>query len=467
MSPSNPPSPLSNDGLRYLAQELEILTQLSALDPDNFVNHTDPVAAVPIIGRFRSMALGRLRNPHLPAPDPSIAARLRTERDEARAQNNVLQGQVRTLENERTPMMAEGARLTEQVTTLNETIQELQSDNNAYQERTNALQNDLRHERENLLALRSADANAQPAPPPISFPVPDPERYDGHHEKLPLFKSHLMIKLQGDDARFPTEQPKLRYTMGLLQGNSFAQIQPYILETTIDFTNVTALLNVLEAAFGDPDRTGTAERKLETLKQAKCDFSTYYAEFTHLVANTQWNDAAKKTTLSRGLSNEMKDALALADQVPEAYGEFSSYLQRLDNRIRAREAERKGRPPSRAPAPKTPVVPVQSTATSTHPGPMDLSAFRPRLSPEKRHRRIQQNICHYCGGQNHVARFCPNKPRNPLRGNVAYFTPAPAFPTPPASVTSSLPAYSRPPSPKPESAPSSAPSWRKTSGPMC
>ena len=319
MSRSNTPTPLSNDGLRYTAQELEILTQLSTLDTDNFVNHTDPTAAVPDFAGFHTMALGILRNSDLPAPDPSIDTRLRTERDEARARNNVLQVQVRTLENERTPMMAEGTRLTEQVATLNETVQKLQSDNTAYQERINALQGDLRHERENLVALRNAIANAQPAPPPASFPVPDPERYDGNHEKLPLFKSHLPMKFQGDDAQFPTEQHKLRYTVGLLEGNAFAQIQPYILETTINFTNVMALLNVLKAAFGDPDRTGTAERKLESLKQTNRDISTYYAEFSRHVANTQWNDAAKKTTLSRGLSNKIKDALALADQVPEAY----------------------------------------------------------------------------------------------------------------------------------------------------
>ena len=160
----------------------EILTQLSTLDADNFVNHTDPTAAVPVVAGFRTMALGILRNPHLLAPDPSIATRLRTERDEARARNNVLQGQVRTLENEQTPMMAEGTRLTEQVASLNETIQELQSDNTAYQERINVLQGDLRHERENLVALCNAVANAQPAPPPASFPVPDPERYDRNRE---------------------------------------------------------------------------------------------------------------------------------------------------------------------------------------------------------------------------------------------------------------------------------------------
>ena len=234
-------SPLSDVGLRYLAQELEILTQLTTIAADNFVNHTDPSAAVPVVAGFRTMALGILRNPHLPAPDPSIATCLCTEHDKARAQNNVLQGQVPTLENERTPMMAEGTRLTEQVATLNEKIQELQSDNNAFQERINALQDDLRHERENLFSLRNAVANAQPAPPPASFPVSDPEHYDGIHKKPPLLRSHLLMRLQGDDARFPTEPHKLRYTVGLLQGNEFAQIQPYILETTIDFTNVTAL----------------------------------------------------------------------------------------------------------------------------------------------------------------------------------------------------------------------------------
>ena len=146
MSCANTPSPLSNDGLRYTAQELELLTHVSALDVDILVNHTDPAAAASVVSGFRTKALGIRRNPHLPAPDPSIATRLRAECDEARTRNNVLEGQVCTLENERTPMMAEGTRLTEQVVKLNETIQELQSDNNAYQGCANALQNDLRHE---------------------------------------------------------------------------------------------------------------------------------------------------------------------------------------------------------------------------------------------------------------------------------------------------------------------------------
>ena len=60
MSRANTPSPLFNDGLRYTAQELEILTRLSTLDVDAFVNHTDPAAAASVISGFRAMALGIL-----------------------------------------------------------------------------------------------------------------------------------------------------------------------------------------------------------------------------------------------------------------------------------------------------------------------------------------------------------------------------------------------------------------------
>ena len=77
MSRSNTASPLSNDGLRYTAQELEILTKLSTLDADNFVNQTDPVAAVPVVASFRAMALGILKThtsqPVTPALPPASA----------------------------------------------------------------------------------------------------------------------------------------------------------------------------------------------------------------------------------------------------------------------------------------------------------------------------------------------------------------------------------------------------------
>jgi hypothetical protein len=84
-------------------------------------------------------------------------------------------------------------------------------------------------------------------------------------------------------------------------------------------------------AFGDPDCVATAEQKQEVLKQTNGNFSTYYAEFQNYTTNVQWNNPAKHTALMRGLNNEIKDALAMSDNVPQQFQEFVAILQQLDN----------------------------------------------------------------------------------------------------------------------------------------
>jgi cytochrome c len=46
----------------------------------------------------------------------------------------------------------------------------------------------------------------------------------------------------------------------------------------------------------------------------------------------------------RGLNNEIMDALALSNKVPQQFQEFVAFLQWLNNQIRAQEAEMKGKP---------------------------------------------------------------------------------------------------------------------------
>ena len=196
MSCSNTPNtsePLSNDALRYTTRERDTLVNLSTLDIGVFLTSTAQDAANSVLQDLRLVAASLLGRPRVPLPDPNAMTRLRMERDQAREQ-------ARNLETTQATMLAEKNRLAERVTELEANVQDLRADNTAYQECINVLQNDLRHERENLVALRNAVANAQPAPTPASFPVPDPEQYDGNHEKLPLLKSHLLMKLQRDDA---------------------------------------------------------------------------------------------------------------------------------------------------------------------------------------------------------------------------------------------------------------------------
>jgi hypothetical protein len=193
---------------------------------------------------------------------------------------------------------------------------------------------------------------------------------------------------------------------------------------------VEALITILENAFGDPDRVRTAERNLQNLRQKNRNFSDYLADFPRYAAEVSWNDAAKRTSLYEGLSSELKDALVTME-TPDALDQYIVLLKRVDNKIRARAAERKGTSSTwrnttqtTTPTPKPAPPPATTTASGTQAGPMDLSAGRRRLSPAQREDRIRRGLCLYCGGAGHMARQCPNRPNN-LRVNAGTFLPAP------------------------------------------
>jgi len=68
-----------------------------------------------------------------------------------------------------------------------------------------------------------------------------------------------------------------------------------------------AFIQLREAAFGDPDRVATTDRKMRDIKQMNCEFSQYYTEFQVIAADLDWNPSALRNALRMGLSEEMKD----------------------------------------------------------------------------------------------------------------------------------------------------------------
>ena len=221
----------------------------------------------------------------------------------------------------------------ERINQLTRSLNDVVLESNAYQKCIDKLEAELQHERENNVFIRNS-AHPPPAPlVPQTMSIPDPERFRGTRDKLRTFRSHLLMKLQWDSHRFPSDQHRVRYTMRLLTDQAFTQIEPYIREDRIELASVTELLKVLEIAFGDPDCESTAERKLEVLKQANQEFSLDYAKFQHYAADVQWNESAKRTALTRGLSTEIKDALVLTSDIPSKFSEYTTFLHQEKQKL--------------------------------------------------------------------------------------------------------------------------------------
>jgi hypothetical protein len=192
---------------------------------------------------------------------------------------------------------------------------ELRSLNEAYQSRIVALQDELSQDRDTIAAL-----NAVARRPTVDYTwkhqqsIPDPPCFDGTRARLRPFLAQLRMKVAGDGHRFTDALNQIRYAAGLLEGLVLDQILPLIKDdNSISLPDLKDFCQLLENAFGDPDRRATAERQLERLRQANREYILYYADFQLLIADVEWNDGAKRHSLMRGLSTELKDFLVTVD----------------------------------------------------------------------------------------------------------------------------------------------------------
>ena len=264
--------------------------------------------------------------------------------------------------------------------------------------------------------------------------APDP--FSGNRGEYQTFKAQLSSKLAGDAHKFRSEQHRLQYMANLLRGNAYKMVLPYIQRDRIDLATTDELWEVLDGAYEDPDRKGTAKRELENLKQANREFSVYFADFQRLMAELRWDDDARKTALYRGLSEEMKDLL-LSYSPPEEWNQYTHLLQELDSKIRARSAEKKRKGPTSitrpnpAPAPQpnpAPVIPVSQRTTANPewhgPAPMDLSAGHREAERQRQYaERRAAGLCTSCGLPGHFRAECPRRKRasggTPVRASEA------------------------------------------------
>jgi hypothetical protein len=195
---------------------------------------------------------------------------------------------------------------------------------------------DLRTQLANALTLA---ARAVPAAPQTledrgkKFPD-SPDLAGSDRTQLRGWIAQLRMVIQHKPASFPDEQSKMRYAFNRLRGIALGQILPHVREDgTIGLEDLPAFIQLLEAAFGDPDPVATAKRIMREVKQKNREFSQYYAEFQVIAADLDWNPSALRNALRMGPSEEMKDSFTYSD-MPEELPAFVTVYQKRDNQIR-------------------------------------------------------------------------------------------------------------------------------------
>jgi len=100
---------------------------------------------------------------------------------------------------------------------------------------------------------------------------------------------------------FPDEQLKMRYAFNCLSRVALGQIVPHIRENGEKrLEDLPALMRLMQAVFGDPDRVATAKQKTRKIQQKNREFSQYYAEFRGIAADFDWNTSALRNALRMG-----------------------------------------------------------------------------------------------------------------------------------------------------------------------
>lgn len=264
---------------------------------------------------------------------------------------------------------------------------------------------------------------APPPMPPSSVReahVPDPDHYSGDMGKCGGFLLQCSLVFSQKPITYATDSSKIAFIMGLLKGKALDWATATWQNNLSIRNNFDTFESELKKVFDHPVQGKEAAKRLLSIHQGTRSVAEFSVEFRTLAAEAGWDNVALQSVFVNGLSEQLKDELALKDDEDNLDSLISTAIK-IDNRLRERRRERANRPSPvqrNAPPRNTASFPVPAPAPSS-PGHTSFSApedepmqlGRAKLTPTERLRRIKAGECIYCGQFGHFLASCPSRPK--------------------------------------------------------
>ena len=148
--------------------------------------------------------------------------------------------------------------------------------------------------------------------------------------------------------------------------------------------------------FAPHNSVETARDVLKHIKQGKNSVAEYQARFDQFTSQTGWSDTDHRTRFYNGLSEAIKDSLAITDQPIGTLTKLKKAAQVLDQQMHQRLAEKTGKS----------LRPTNNT-TSRNSDAMEVDATRQQQSGkevrnQKTYLAFMKGKCYGCGSTDHT-----------------------------------------------------------------
>ncbi len=258
------------------------------------------------------------------------------------------------------------------------------------------------------LSVSSHEAAAQQVPirssftpaqtPPISPRLAFPEKFDGEPARCKGFLLQCSLFTNQQPSLYPTDSSRIAFVCSLLTGKALEWVTAVWRMDGSSFPTFNIFLQHFREVFEHPAEGRSAGDQLLTLSQGRKLAAEYALSFRTLAAQTTWVEDTLKLLFQRGLNLELQSELACRDE-GKSLSEVIDLAIQIDNLIRSRRSTR--------------ATPRYMPETTTVAEPMQLGFTH--LTPEERERRMQNQLCLYCGQAGHMRVSCPARPLSSSR----------------------------------------------------